>query len=152
LDWFGFDDAEPFLSSKINAVNELKSYFFLFEKCEKTSIFFEKVNYYFEKVYNSEIQQTFDWHHSVSDESVFVLALHDNKNWTDNTVKNNFLFNHFNGNITQNIKEKYYGITYSGVKISSSHVLEYENCNRRNFSNLSISYNTELKYNFVNFD
>ncbi len=152
LDWFDFSDIEPFLSPKLNAVNELKSYFFLFKKCKETSTFFERVNYYFKKMYDGKIQQTFDWHHSVSDEPVFILALHDDKEWKDFTIKNNYMFNHFNGNTTKNVRKKYYGVTYSGVKISSEHIFEYENCNRRNFDNLSIPYDTKLKYNFVNFD
>ena len=60
LDWFDFNDAESFLSPKINAVNELKSYFFLFERCDETSRFFNRVNLYFEQVHSGEIQQTFD--------------------------------------------------------------------------------------------
>ncbi len=151
LDWFDFNDAKPFLNPKINAISELKSYFFLFEKCEETSRFFDRVDYYFEKMYSGEIQQTFDWHHSVSDEPVFILALHNRKDWSSYSVKNEYMFNHFEGNLTENIKEKFYGVTYSGVRVSGSHVLNYEDCNRKNFKNLSIPYKTELKYNFINF-
>lgn len=152
LDWFDFENIASFLSPKINAVNELKSYFFLFEKCEETSRFFNRVNFYFKQVYSGEIQQTFDWHHSVSDEPVFLLTLHDRKDWSSYSVKDEYMFNHFEGGLDRNTKERFCGVTYSGVRISGSHILNYEKCNRRNFNNLSIPYETELKYNFMNFD